>query len=92
VILTGMSVGSNIAIDMKTISVSVSEDDYEYFRMFASRQGRPIAQLLRDAMSHYRATVLAERPRLTDLPVLSGHRPISPLPPREELYDEIFAR
>ena len=76
---------------MKTISVSVSESDYEAFRHAAKRQHRPIAQLIREAMNFYREKKLQERPPLTELPVLTGHKPTRPLPVRSELYEEMFA-
>jgi hypothetical protein len=75
---------------MKTISLAVSEDEYEEYRREASRQDRPIAQLIRDAMGYYRRAVMAARPRLESLPVLVGHTPTGPLPSRAELYDEVF--
>ncbi len=76
---------------MKTISLAVSESDYEVFRQASRAQHRPIAQLIREAMALYRTARLQERPPLMDLPVLTGHRSISRLPDREELYDELFA-
>jgi len=77
--------------DMRTISVAVSETDYEAFRRAADRQGRPIAHLIREAMAVYRAERLRERTRLTHFPVLVGHRQVAPLPSREELWDEVGA-
>ena len=75
---------------MKTISVAVSESDYEAFRRAARTQHRPIAQLIRDAMAFYRAEKLQGRTLLTDLPVIQGHNPVGPLPDRSEIYDELF--
>ena len=75
---------------MKTISVSVSEVDYEAFRVAARRRERPIAELIREAMALYRAEKLTPRTRCEDLVVLTGHRPVHELPTREELYDEVF--
>lgn len=75
---------------MKTISVSVSADDYEAFRRGARRARRPIAQLIREAMALYRQERLEERSRLDDVPVLVGPRPLAPLPGRADIYDEIF--
>lgn len=77
---------------MKTISLSVSELDYEAFRRAARNLGRPIAQLIREAMARYRAEELEPRPPLRDLPVLAGPRLRTALPSRAELYDEIFSR
>lgn len=76
---------------MKTISVSVSIEDYEAFRQAARAQRRPIAQLIREAMAFYRARRLAQRDRLEELPLVVGHKPQVPLPTRHETYEEIFA-
>ncbi len=76
---------------MKTISLSVSPDDYEAFRQAAREQGRPIAQLIRESMAVYRVEHLERRPRLSKLPVLAGHKPAGALPGRSEIHDEIFA-
>jgi hypothetical protein len=75
---------------MKTISVSVSIEDYEAFRRGSKRSKRPIAQLIREAMALYRTERLEEKSRLVELPVLVGHRPLTTLPGRTELYDEMF--
>lgn len=77
-------------IDMKTISVAILEPDYEAFRQAALTEGRPIAQLIREAMALYRREKLEISPRLTDLPVLPGPRPRRGMPTRAETYDEIY--
>jgi uncharacterized protein (DUF1778 family) len=77
---------------MKTISVSVSPDDYEAFRRAAKTRGTPIAQLIREAMVHYRAEKLVERVRLTAVPVFAGHRSVRSLPSRHQVYAEVFER
>jgi hypothetical protein len=77
---------------MRTISVSVSKDDYAAFRRGSKRLRRSIAQLIREAMALYREQRLEEKSRLSSLPVLVGHRPLASLPSRADLYDEIFAR
>jgi hypothetical protein len=76
---------------MRTISVAVSEPDYEAFRRAAGSQGRPIAELIREAMALYRTERIEPRTRLTDLPVFLGRQAVSELPHRAEIYDEIFA-
>jgi hypothetical protein len=76
---------------MRTISVAVRPEDYEFFRRSARKRKMPIAQLIREAMALYRLEKLEEKPRLAELPVLIGHRPLSPLPGRPEVYDEVFA-
>ena len=75
---------------MKTISIGVSESDYESFRVAAASQGRPIAQLIREAMEVYRLERLERKTPLLDVPVLPGHRLVKDLPSRSELYDEAF--
>ena len=77
---------------MRTISVSVSERDYEEFRRASHREGRPIAELIREAMGFYRAEKLGRREPLRDLAVLAGHRLRRRLPTRAQVYDEIFDR
>lgn len=75
---------------MKTISLSVSDADYEVFRRAAHEQGRPTEQLLLEALRFFRVEKLQRRERLTDLPVLSGPKPIAPLPTRAELYEDLY--
>lgn len=75
---------------MKTVSISVSEDDYEAFREAARTSERSIAQLVREAMTFYRRERLHPRTPLREVPVLPGHRPLRALPTRSELYDEVF--
>ena len=75
---------------MKTISIAVSEKDYEAFRREARARQRSIAQLIREAMELYRRERLEERTHLNVLPVLAGHRPLTNLPSRSEVYKEIF--
>jgi hypothetical protein len=79
-----------IEVNMKTISVAVSEEDYRAFQEAAAREHRSVAQLIREAMAEYRARRLPEMTPLRQLPVLAGHRLLAPLPPRSEIYDEIF--
>jgi len=43
---------------MKTISLAVSETDYEAYRRASHAQHRPIAQLIREAMAFYRTEKL----------------------------------
>lgn len=76
---------------MKTISVGVFDSDYESFRRASKAQGRPIAQLIREAMAFYRQERLEQRTPLRDVPALVGHRLVTDLPDRGDLYDEMFA-
>ena len=81
---------NDIVNEMRTISVLVDEQDYEAFRSAAKARRASIAQLIREAMAEYRATRLASGRRLKEVPVLTGHRPLGPLPERGELWDEVF--
>lgn len=83
---------NDIIVNMKTISVSVSKEDYAAFRRGSKRLQRSIAQLIREAMALYREQRLEEKTRLSSLPVLVGHRALGSPPSRAELYEEIFAR
>lgn len=44
---------SDIVTDMRTISLAVSEKNYELFRELAQTENRSIASLIRDAMADY---------------------------------------
>lgn len=77
---------------MKTISLAVSESDYEAFRLASQSSGRSVAQLIREAMAVYRREHLEKRTLLTDVPVLVGHRLLADLPTREEIHDEMLDR
>ena len=78
--------------DTKPISLAVSIQDYAAFQEAAEAQGRPVAQLIREAMSVYRAEHLERRRPLRELPRLVGHRAVKPLPSRAQTYDEVFQR
>lgn len=75
---------------MKPISLAVSEEDYKAFREAAQAQDRSIADLIREAMTYYRAERLEVRPSLQQIPVLAGHRLKTKLPSRAEIYDEVL--
>lgn len=75
---------------MKTISLSVSEEDYDAFRAYAKKHDRSIAELVREAMRLYRER-LGSLSRLETLVVLDS-APLEPLPSRAEFYDELGER
>lgn len=66
---------------MKTISLSVSENDYEAFRAESVRAGRSIASLIREAMAEYRESLGGGR-KLTRVRPFADVRPIGELPSR----------
>ncbi len=53
--LKSLPTSSDIVFDMRTISLAVSEKNYELFRGRAQAENRSIASLIRDAMSEYLA-------------------------------------
>ncbi len=77
---------------MKTITLAVTNSEYEAYRQLAVREGRPMDQVIREAMAAYRAQHLEQRPPLLDLPVLVGHRLVGALPSRVEIWYEIADR
>ncbi len=77
---------------MRTISVAVSEADYEAFRAYAARHDRSIAELVREAMAFYRAQKLSPIDRLDRLPILRDMEPTGEIPSRVEIMDEMTER
>jgi hypothetical protein len=53
--LKSLPKSSDIVFDMRTISLAVSEKNYELFRELAQTEDRSIASLIRDAMADYLA-------------------------------------
>lgn len=51
--LKSLPIRSDIVFDMRTISLAVSEKNYELFRERAMAENRSIASLIRDAMADY---------------------------------------
>jgi hypothetical protein len=58
--LKSLPMSSDIVIDMRTISLAVSEKNYELFRELAQAESRSIASLIRDAMADYIARTGSE--------------------------------
>lgn len=53
---------------MRAISIHVPERAYREFKSVAARSGRPVAELIREAMLGYLARELETRRSLLDLP------------------------
>jgi hypothetical protein len=79
----------DIVIDMKTISVAVSESVYEEFRKAARESDRSIAQLIREAMKLYRDLHLGKKKPLHHVDVFPDCRLTGTLPARQETRDEM---
>jgi hypothetical protein len=78
---------SDIVIDMRTISLAVSEKNYELFRERAQAENRSIASLIRDAMGDYLARGgAAEPPKSGETTVVQQ---LLPGPGRYRIYAEV---
>lgn len=74
---------SDIVNDMKTISLAVSEKNYELFRERAQAENRSIASLIRDSMAEYLARSGSAGTTQTSAPALL------PGPGRYRIYAEV---
>ena len=76
---------------MKPISLHVSEQDYEQFKSLAARAGRPVSELIREAMARYLAESAERRPSILNLKPHNSGRLLEEWT-REDLYDEMLER
>lgn len=76
---------------MKPISVHVAEDDYQNFKLLAARRGRPVAELLREAMAEYLSRERRARKSraFSDIPAHQSGKMLKGFT-RSELYDEML--
>jgi hypothetical protein len=77
---------------MKTITINVSELAYEDFRRAAKSQGRPTAELIREAMETYRRERLRPRTDLKNFRPVSAGKVLRPLKANEDLLSEMLER
>jgi hypothetical protein len=75
---------------MKTITINVSEPVYEDFRRASRSMGRPTAELIREAMEHYRRQHLRPRTDLRSFRPRSLGRVLEPLASGDDLLDELL--
>lgn len=73
----------------RPISVHVDEQDYDELKGMADRRGRPVAELVREAMAEYVVRERRTGTRFPDIPPRSLGRRIRPWT-RDELYDEMY--
>ena len=76
---------------MRTISVHVSEADYAAFKSLAAQDERPVAELIREAMSHWLAGHRRTGGSLADIRPVECGAPLRPFD-RSEVADEMFER
>ena len=72
----------------KPISVHVDVAEYEELKEISSRQGRPVAELVREAMAEYLVRERHAGPSVLDIPPRGGGRQVRDWT-REEIYDEM---
>jgi hypothetical protein len=75
---------------MKTITINVSEPVYADFRRASRSQGRPTAELIREAMEAYRSQHLRPRGNLRRFRPASVGRVLKPLGRRDDLLSEML--
>jgi predicted CopG family antitoxin len=74
---------------MRPISLHVEDEVYRSLKTLAERMGRPVSELIREAMSEYIDRKIGNGPSLLDIP---AHRSGALLKPwtREDLFDEML--
>jgi hypothetical protein len=77
---------------MKTITINVSEPVYEDFRRAAKSQGRPTAEIIREAMESYRRLQLHPKADLRDFRPRSLGAVKRPLRRGDDLLGEMLER
>jgi 16S rRNA U516 pseudouridylate synthase RsuA-like enzyme len=76
---------------MKPISLHVNEDIYRDLRSLAERTGRPVAELIREAMSEYLTRRQGSGGSFLELPPHPSGAQLRGWS-REELLDEMYGR
>jgi hypothetical protein len=76
---------------MKPISVHVDEEEYRDLKSLAARTGRPVAELIREAMTEYLGRRRGRRGSIFDVPVHHGGAQLKTWT-REEVFDEMIGK
>lgn len=76
---------------MKPISIHVSESHYQQFKSLAAQAGRPVAELIREAMARYLEERASRRVSLLKIEPHASGRLVSEWT-RSDLYDEMLDR
>jgi len=74
---------------MRAISVHVEEDEYQRFKSLAGLEGRPVAALIREAMTDYLEREGRPGRSILDIPAHDSGRLLRGWN-RSELYDEML--
>jgi hypothetical protein len=76
---------------MRPISVHVDEKDYQDLKSLAERSGRPVAELIREAMTEYLGRRIGRRGSIFDVPTHHGGSQLKDWT-REEVFDEMIGK
>jgi hypothetical protein len=76
---------------MKPISLHVEDEDYRSFKSLAERTGKPVAELIREAMVEYLDRRGRQKGSIFDVPPYPSGPLLTPWT-REELLDEMRER
>jgi len=76
---------------MRTLRVIVSDSEYQALQKVADARDRSVEQLIRETMAAIQREVMERGKTLRDLPLLRGHRAVTDLPSRGDLYEEMFS-
>jgi predicted transcriptional regulator len=76
---------------MKPISVHVDDEDYRELKTLAERTGRPVAELIREAMAEFLAQRRGRGASIFELEPHPSGRLLAPWS-RAELFDEMLDR
>lgn len=79
-----------LALNMKTITVNVSEPVYRDFQTHAKAHDRTASELIRQAMEEYRRSHLRATGSLRDLQPVSLGKVLEPLKPDDDLLGEML--
>lgn len=74
---------------MRPISLHVEDEVYRSLKTLAERTGRPVSELIREAMAEYIDRKVGHGPSILDLPAHPSGALLKPWT-REELLDEML--
>jgi hypothetical protein len=74
---------------MRPISLHVEDEVYRSLKTLAERMGRPVSELIREAMSEYIDRKISHGPSLLDMPAHPSGALLKPWA-RDELLDEML--
>jgi predicted CopG family antitoxin len=76
-------------MDMRAISLYVEDEVYRSLKNLAERSGRPVSELIREAMAEYLGRKVGCGPSLFNIQAHASGATLKPWT-REELFDEML--